>query len=392
MQSMRFGLVAIAICGFTALGARIQVSWWQQQAAELADRQEVIGAHIVELRNAMTALVDLETGQRGYLLTGDETYLRPYEAGSFNLDPALHRLAELFRGDPPILAQIDDVAQLAHAKQEELARAVALRKSGDAAAALAIVMAGEGERLMQEFRDKTNALTVQFRRERAAVVAEEAMKYGQVSLLDSIVILLIMLLVAAAVGGLSFSIRRLEELQMRREKEAMHDALTALPNRRYLGEWLNMAIAAAARAGDRLVLLYFDLDGFKGVNDRLGHEAGDRVLQATAERLRGAVRSSDFVARLGGDEFVAVLPGAPPEPALSALLARLSCDLGRASIPALTDGEVSASIGIACYPADGDTADALLNAADRAMYAVKEGRRTGRAGTTRAPVAEPVTT
>src|SRR5712691_8997208 len=147
----------------------------------------------------------------------------------------------------------------------------------------------------------------------------------------------------------------MREQQREEAHKAMHDALTSLPNRRYLSEWLAMALAAARRGGQPLAILFFDLDGFKSVNDRFGHEAGDRVLQTTAERLRRTLRTSDFVARLGGDEFVAVLPDVASEPVVSMLIQRLQAALTKAPIAELEDGAVSASIGTAWFPEHGDT-------------------------------------
>ena len=130
------------------------------------------------------------------------------------------------------------------------------------------------------------------RKARGELAAAETGKFDDISLLEAVVLFLVILLAAGAVAWLAASIRRLDELQLKREQEAMHDALTTLPNRRYLNDWMKMALAAARRNKQRVVVLYFDLDGFKGVNDRLGHEAGDRVLQTTALRLRSAVRTS----------------------------------------------------------------------------------------------------
>src|SRR5579884_1290381 len=308
MRSIRFGVAAIAICGVLAFGAGMRVAIWEGEVARTADRQEAIGDAIFELRNLTRALLDLETGQRGYLLTGDNAYLQPYEEGGRNLDLAVGKLRAMMAGDAARVATVAGLAELAAAKRQELAKTVALRRQGDLGAALAIVKTGEGKRLMDAFHDRSAALFASLRQERSDLVAHEARTFRWASLLGGVVLVLIMLLVGVAVGWLSFSMRRERELQQRSEREAMHDALTGLPNRRYLREWLEMTLPAARRGGHRLVLLYFDLDGFKAVNDRLGHEAGDRVLQATATRLRSAVRSSDFVSRLGGDEFVAVLP------------------------------------------------------------------------------------
>jgi len=375
MKSIRFGILVIALCGLVAVAAALRIGLWGSEAETLASGQEAIGDHIIELRAAMRAMLDLETGQRGYLLTGEEAYLEGYEAGRRNLMPALQKLADFYRHDPATLAKIEDLRQLAEAEQRELARTIELRRSGDLAAALGIVETGEGKRSMDAFNDKSGALLTELRRLRTDLLTTETTLIHKTIRLGAVVVVLIILLVVAAILWLSLSIRHLGELQARREREAMHVALTALPNRRYLIEWLGVAFAAAQRSGQRLALLYFDLDGFKGVNDRLGHEAGDRVLQVTAERLRAAMRGSDFVARLGGDEFVVVLSDVPDEPDLSAMISRLNANLAKAPLPEMADGEISASIGLARFPGDGASPEALLGAADRAMYAVKEGRR-----------------
>ncbi|MGE5271065.1 MAG: diguanylate cyclase domain-containing protein [Thiohalocapsa sp.] len=380
MKSIRFGIIVIALCGVAALGGRIQVTRLMQQAAELAGRQIAATEQIIELRNAVTSLVTLESSQRGYLLTGDDSYLRSYQDRLRQLDGSLSRLPRLFDADAASLAEVEVLARLAAQRQQELTRALALRRNGDVEGALAIVKSGNGHRLMDEFRVKAGALADRLRRDLKALVAKEAVKFRQVSLLGNLVVVLMILLIAAAVGWLGLSIRRLDALQRAREREAMHDPLTGLPNRRYLHEWLKLVLAAAERSGKQLALLYFDLDGFKGVNDRLGHEAGDRVLQVIAERLRRIVRGADFVARLGGDEFVAVLPEAPTADQLAMLVERLAQTLARAPIAGVADGEVTASIGVASYPGDGGDAERLLKAADQAMYAAKQRRRRPRGG------------
>lgn len=153
---------------------------------------------------------------------------------------------------------------------------------------------------------------------------------------------------------------------------AMHDPLTGLANRALLEERLASELKLAAAADTGLALLYIDANRFKETNDRYGHAAGDRLLIEIAARLRGALRQSDLAARVGGDEFaVLVAPPAGPEEA-QALAARI-----RATMTAplmLPDGEpiaISISLGAANFPRDGRDSAALLNAADRAMYADK---------------------
>jgi diguanylate cyclase (GGDEF)-like protein/PAS domain S-box-containing protein len=154
---------------------------------------------------------------------------------------------------------------------------------------------------------------------------------------------------------------------------AHHDPLTGLPNRLLLGDRLHQAIAQNRRAGTGVAVCYLDLDGFKEVNDRLGHQAGDRLLIEAANRLQAAVRDGDTVARVGGDEFVLLLCGLVGDEECRAALDRL---IHAVAMPyQIHDREqtiVSASIGVTVYPSDHADPDSLLRHADRAMYAAKQ--------------------
>ena len=152
---------------------------------------------------------------------------------------------------------------------------------------------------------------------------------------------------------------------------ADHDSLTGLPNRGLFMDRLRSALARARRNGQRLALLYADLNQFKPVNDELGHQTGDRVLRLVAQRLRSAVREVDTVARIGGDEFAVILEAVSDVADASAVEAKIAETLGE---PFFLDGHVinvSASTGIAIYPDDGDDMDALLQQADSQMYRAK---------------------
>ncbi len=157
-------------------------------------------------------------------------------------------------------------------------------------------------------------------------------------------------------------------------KLAMYDPLTGLPNRTLLRELFNHEAAAARRGQRALALLFLDLDRFKTVNDSLGHAAGDELLMVIAERLTKTLRDSDIVCRMGGDEFVVLLPyvGGWDQVAGTAerLLEAVSAPL--TLTPARTEAQVSASIGIAMYPADGADFDSLARTADLAMYRSKD--------------------
>ena len=153
---------------------------------------------------------------------------------------------------------------------------------------------------------------------------------------------------------------------------ASHDALTSLPNRDLLQDRVQQAINQAQRGNHLTALLFIDLDQFKTINDSLGHDMGDRLLQAVAHRLVANVRSEDTIARQGGDEFIVLLLSMSDTQDAGLLAQKLLTDL---MLPYQIDGKelhISASIGIAIYPDDGQDVDTLLKNSDIAMYHAKE--------------------
>jgi diguanylate cyclase (GGDEF)-like protein/PAS domain S-box-containing protein len=163
--------------------------------------------------------------------------------------------------------------------------------------------------------------------------------------------------------------------QRREEHAAAHDPLTGLPNRRALLDRLRSARVRARRKGERIAVLFLDLNGFKPINDQFGHTTGDAVLRVTGERLCQAIRGHDAVARLGGDEFVVLLERVADEADVLSVARRIAAGI---AVPIEHDGRtvtVSASIGIAHAANDdglGDgPVDELLEAADKAMYEAK---------------------
>jgi diguanylate cyclase (GGDEF)-like protein len=166
--------------------------------------------------------------------------------------------------------------------------------------------------------------------------------------------------------------RGLEAANRQLHHLASHDALTGLPNRLLLDDRVAQAIAQANRQGHEFALLVVDLDRFKLINDSLGHRAGDDLLREVAQRLKSAVRAVDTTARLGGDEFVILVDG-PVTRAEAVAIGRRATDVMRPAMRLLgIDVHISPSIGIAFYPGDGATVDALLARADAAMYSAKE--------------------
>ena len=167
------------------------------------------------------------------------------------------------------------------------------------------------------------------------------------------------------------------------ERQAHFDELTRLPNRARLSHLLAAAIAATDREGYLLVVCYLDLDHFKAINERFGHEAGDRLLAELAGRLRGALRSrgaawTDAAARLGGDEFALLLRAGTVEEARAAVERVLRVVSQPLALQAGAEPVVvTASVGVTVYPLDSSDADTLLRHADHAMYSAKQAGRNG---------------
>jgi diguanylate cyclase (GGDEF)-like protein len=160
------------------------------------------------------------------------------------------------------------------------------------------------------------------------------------------------------------------------EYQAMHDPLTNLPNRSLYHDRLKQAVARAERNGTLVGVLFVDLNGFKAVNDSLGHATGDHLLRDIGLRLQSFVRASDTVARLGGDEFCVILPDLSDTNSSERLRQEIAQNLNITLDTGKTSLTLSASVGLAIYPRDGADADALYSHADSLMYRDKVGRKT----------------
>ncbi|MET1254076.1 EAL domain-containing protein [Aliikangiella maris] len=178
------------------------------------------------------------------------------------------------------------------------------------------------------------------------------------------------------IAGTRKDISELKNTENQLRQLANYDQLTDLPNRSFFHEHLTHAIHLAARFKERVALLFFDLDGFKRINDSLGHSVGDQLLQAVASRLRNLLDETGYIARLGGDEFTIILERVVERQDILVILEQVSEKLNQ---PFQLNGQnviTSVSIGVAIYPEDGKTPDILLKNADIAMYEAKrKGKR-----------------
>jgi diguanylate cyclase (GGDEF)-like protein/PAS domain S-box-containing protein len=171
---------------------------------------------------------------------------------------------------------------------------------------------------------------------------------------------------------LAQSYQELKVSEDRLRHQAYHDNLTNLPNRQLFYDRLTQALEWAAINNQIVAVLFIDLDGFKQINDTLGHDIGDLLLKEVAQRLTSCLRGSDTVARLGGDEFTVILPAIPRQQDVASVAQKIMTTLGEPVAIAQDLIQVTASIGISLYPLNGEDADTLIKRADAAMYRSKE--------------------
>jgi diguanylate cyclase len=184
-------------------------------------------------------------------------------------------------------------------------------------------------------------------------------------------------------------VERLTDELERTSRFAFQDELTGLPNRRLLKDHFTQAVARASRTGCEIVLVFIDLDEFKGVNEEFGHVAGDWLLQQVAGRLKSCLRITDTACRFGGDEFVLLLPDISARSEATAAIDRLVTELALAYVIDRKPVSVAASVGMAIYPQDGKDYCELLTLADFTMFAGKPSGSPAKSHQIRHPASAP---
>jgi len=174
-----------------------------------------------------------------------------------------------------------------------------------------------------------------------------------------------------AVQGIARDITERKMFEQKLSEMATHDFLTGLPNRVLLNDRFTMALAQAHRNKHRLAIVAIDLDRFKSVNDTLGHQAGDDLLKGIAKRLKESVRSSDTVARMGGDEFLLLMPELHMTGDAIKIIEKIAAAFKEPFVIEGSRLNMSASMGLAIYPDDGEDMEALMRKSDDAMYNIK---------------------
>jgi len=317
-------------------------------------------------------LVDVETGERGYIITGNEAYLEPYEHGLSVVNKYRVELARLLADEPSELGKLAVLNKRLDLKIKVSQSNVQARKRGFELAR-SQVMEGSGKREMDALQSILDEMT------RTQSELQDGLHQQRIA--DMQVMKRNIIIAATVVIGLLFylHLRLMRLMNLRHEAElnlnrlASHDVLTELPNRRLMMSHMELAIQRCLRNNKSMALLFLDLNGFKPVNDQYGHKVGDEVLKQVAQRLSGAMRASDRVARFGGDEFVVLAEDVTDKEDVCSIVAKITAEINRHFL--LDEGiavTISASIGVAIYPRDGQDLDTLLLNADTAMYAAKK--------------------
>ncbi len=339
-------------------------------------RDEEAVALLTEANDVLHDLESAESGQRGYLLTGNADYLLPYYKSANYLSGTMLRLQRVAAGDARSREIVRRVEQVEAAKMAEIARTVALARSGNRDAALTLVKTNEGRLYMESLRQDLGLLLSEWRQRRTEATEDAQERVLLVAAVLAVFAVLVGFLLIYAIFVQRRAFAKVHAWSEEADRQASHDPLTGLPNRRHLQAAIDALESETRNGARRLALLYLDIDGFKSVNDALGHSAGDALLRRLAQTLRSSIRSSDVLARVGGDEFVLLAADCGDDASLAELAERLIAGVRTVGEHAYAGRfPIGVSIGIATFPDSAGQVDQLLDVADAAMY---EAKRSGR--------------
>jgi len=376
MPKHRWSIAHIFSYGFAIAGIAGALLIWSiyrvtttimSTATSVSQTYEVI----TSFRNLQQHLIDAETAERGYVITGDPAAQHTYQASLQQIESDTELIAALVANYPTQKVRFVVLQGKIAYRLKTLQMVVDTRSAGGVDASHELVSVDEDKLEMKRIHDVLAQMEEEENaqlngRLRARDVAYREFWWSFMALIVTL---------SASTMWQYLQVRRIMQLEAEARRRirhmAEHDPLTELPNRRHLQDKLDLAIAYAKRSGKKVAVMFIDLDGFKAVNDTMGHQAGDELLKVVAQRLRQGTRSNDFVARLGGDEFVVVLSELDQLADANRLAAKLNSLI---SLPVpLNEGvaRISTSIGISLFPANGRSSAELLGKADDAVYQAK---------------------
>jgi diguanylate cyclase len=328
----------------------------------------------LKLKNA---IIDAETSQRGYLLTGNPTFLEPYQQ-SLNSISRLYKQIRLgikassFDEISPIILEIEKIG---HRKFLIIDNSIQAQMRAGSYASHLSRQRDSGMAEMQMIRDHFKTIDNKIYKQRLVIESQIKLRFKQVLLgAAALVALVTIVLVTAYRRTMSLfeGIVNAKEHLMKLQHQAIHDALTQIPNRRGFEFQINEIFSEALAKRKEFALFYMDLDGFKLINDAHGHDTGDEALKIVVQRFARVLRDSDILSRVGGDEFTLTVQQDLTIEALTNLSNRLIKSLDSKISVAGKSMQLGVSIGIAIFPHHASNVDDLISMADGAMYAAKK--------------------
>jgi diguanylate cyclase (GGDEF)-like protein len=363
-----WSIYAFIICGavFVVSLLAVMLTAWTQAERENDHAFVVLSAS----NRVLHGLENAALSQRNYIVTKDPAYLHSYQDGVNFADKGYGDLLAAIGDDEGSAEMLQGLATSQRRVIEELQTTIALIEDGRANNMLLVFRAAEENLCMFDFKTDMGDLLTFWRVRRAAADADTHwLQHANVVIIAAASALTIVALVWTG-WRQGRALHEIADAGNTLDAESTEDPLTGLANRRYLLRALDgQSKVGAADAG---AMLYMDIDGFKAVNDALGHAAGDEVLKEIAKILQRCVRSSDVVARVGGDEFVIFLPTQADEGYLSSIADRLIAEVRLLGTRAHSGQfSIGLSVGISRCPDVVSSASNLLSSADAAMYFAK---------------------
>jgi diguanylate cyclase (GGDEF)-like protein len=320
------------------------------------------------------AIVDAETGQRGYLLTNNPTFLVPYNGAYAQALSSLDALQQNSKYFPDIAQLQPRLRSLVDRKFATIEASFKIQLGAGAYAPHLHITKDGGQATMEEIRTITADAERALLQQKQTIEQRIRNYLTQIVVGASFVVVVIATILLFGYRRIVYLFEHAAEMQNRAQvlqQQVMLDALTKIPNRRGFEECVQNHFALAQRTGMPFSVFYLDLDGFKAINDEQGHDAGDQALIAATNRFKATMRDSDVIARLGGDEFALVAHNAGDRAQLLILAQRLIAALEQPIAVSGSEVKLGVSIGIASYPGNGNSIEDLLAAADAAMYEAK---------------------
>lgn len=371
-----FGALAILAGLFAAIVAN---AFHASQQRRMAQGWQVHTLQVLVTAESLKSAANMAIrGERGYLITGDERFLRPYRTAVADGPRLLAKIEEQTRDNPVQQRNLAGLRAGLNGYIALLEQAIAYRRSGNAQAAQALVRSGASMRAVDGVLAVIDAVE---REEERLLAQRDAVNERANTLIDRYnygvaAAGLIFLIVAALAGASTLRAQnRTRRMAEQLRLSATTDELTGLANRRAFMHALEIELARARRSGAPLSVAVVDVDFFKRVNDEHGHAGGDDVLRALARIAEQTMRTGDLVGRLGGEEFAILMPDTDE------MQARIACERLRAAVSGRKirlgrgdDVAITLSTGVALL-ANGDDRDRLVSRADSALYQAKEGGR-----------------